>query len=110
MIVTTVSYSIMFHIFKKTREHPVQCSVLKINNPPLRRPSTFHIFLNSRFKVSAFLVTNFFLLVIVPDMVYLLLDLLKYKDQYPLVGNIVWMLFMVSHISDAFIYIFHKET
>ena len=69
------------------------------------RTFRIHIFLNSRFTVSALLVLNFFMLVVIPDLVLLIHHLIMISEDM-IVDNIVWTLFLISHISDAIIYMF----
>ena len=103
LILTTISYSIMFHLFKRTRSSPVQSYNNQMNNN--ERRTSFEIFINSRFRVSALLVLNFFFLVVIPDFVLLIHHLLSI-DEGMILNNIVWTLFLMSHISDAIIYMF----
>ena len=79
LVVASVSYIIMFRIYKRTRDIPVQPYANNPSNPP-ERTSSFEIFMNSRFTVSALLVLNFFLLVVVPDLVVLVHHLLRINE------------------------------
>ena len=104
VVVASVSYGIMFSIFKKTRAHPVRPSSTPLNEESLRsQHSYFQVFRNSKFTVSALLVFNFFVLAVIPDVVYLAHELVMGETG---LGNVVWILFLTSHISDAFIYMF----
>ena len=108
VVVAAISYTIMFHIFKKTRRDPVPLRT-KEHSEQQRSSSNISVLWNSKFRVSALLVLNFFLLVVLPDIVLILHEHLWSDDGSAVAGNVVWILFLVSHISDAFIYLFTQQ-
>ena len=100
LLVCVVSYTTMFRLFKRTRHSPATT-----NQATRARSSSLEIFMNSRFIFSALLVVNFFLLVVIPDFVLLVHHLLSMEEGVVL-NNVVWTLFLASHVSDALLYMF----
>ena len=104
IIVVTVSYSVIFHMYKKTRLTPTE-SNSKRTRKRQRKKSNFQIFRNSRFYVSGLLIVTFLLFVVIPDLIYLFFRIKNGKENETL-DDIILILFLVSYLSDAIIYIF----
>ena len=87
----------------KVVQDRVRHSENTINAGPTKIQSLFKTFINSRFIVSVCLVTTYVLFVVIPDLILLLWK--GEKDDETIQNLVSTILFSISYISDACIYI-----
>ena len=98
IIIAVSSYSYIFHKYRVTRISPTQ-----VQNLPTPPESIFKVFRNSRFYVSVLLILNFMLFVVVPDII-----IFNIKNIDILIVKISFILFDISFIIDAWVYVFFR--
>ena len=95
-----VTYTVLFWKYKLSRNFRV-----KITKIRKRRENSFDVFRRSRFYIPVLLILSFLLLVLVPHVVGFLYGQVHQK-QWDMVNSICWMLYAVSDIINAWVYIF----
>lgn len=129
VLVALVTYSFIFHRFKKTRLKPPPSSTRKVGGtttatrkvgadetpPPTNirlatrfvRQSiiTINVFQNSRFYVSVFLILSFLTFLVIPDIVYLVYGIILNHDSSTL-KSAIQIFYEISFLVDGYIYIF----
>ena len=97
-----ITYGYLFEKYRRTRVPP-------IHNTTQPKLSVFRVFRNSKFYVSALLIITFLSFTVVPDMIMFYLVLINgYISET--VFTICKILFAISRLSDACIYIFMKPS
>lgn len=100
IILAVTSYVSIFVRFRRTRMHPAHT-----NKMTKKQVSCFYAFRNSRFFLAVLLITSFILLVELPAFVFMLYHFV-YKSRKYVIGAIFVLMYDISNIVDAVIYIF----
>ena len=98
IIIAVASYSYIFHKYRVTRINPTQ-----VQNVSTPTESIFKVFRNSRFYLSVLLILNFMLFVVVPDIIISTIN-----DIPNIILKIIFILFDISFIIDAWVYVFFR--
>lgn len=73
-----------------------------------KQDSSFQIFIHSRFLITALLILSFVLFTFIPDMIFTYYAFTHHHISYQLEA-VCYILFAISDLSDAIIYIFIKN-
>lgn len=106
LILACVTYALIFHKFKQSRIPPYQLSEVTECCP--KKPSAFHVFRKSHFKVPVFLIASFLFLVVIPDLLYLFIGVIK-GDKSPGLIMYSFISILISYTFDGYIYIFQQS-
>ena len=99
IVLALITYGFIFHKYRQTRLRVPGCmSVYKVT-------STLHIFRKSRFYIPVLLIITFLLLMIAPDITYLIVGIV-YKSESETLLTCCWISYAISNLADAYIYIF----
>ena len=104
-IIAVLTYGFIFHKYKQTRAPPTHATCTS----HLGRPHTLRVFQNSRFYIPVLLITTFIVFMVIPEMIHLCLVVIKGTHFNPL-KTILTILWALSYLSDAIIYIFMKPS
>lgn len=99
LVLASVSYVIIFQKFKESRSAPLRHRLNKG-----KKLNTFQVFRKSNFYVSGLLIASFILLMVIPDLVYLVIGILKAEKTDELVAY-CFLSILLSYFVDGFIYI-----
>ena len=100
VVLTIITYSYIFHKFKKSRVIPTTSgSDMKQN------VNAFTAFRNSKFFISVLLILTFLLFMVIPDLVYLFVGTVG-GNKSPVLLTACWISYAISNLADACIYIF----
>lgn len=105
LILTSVTYIMIFHKFKKTRIAPAISRNTSKKNKKTRKRSTLEVFRKSQFKVPLLLITSFILFMIIPDLLYLTIGIIKNERSEKLVGY-CFISITLSYLIDGYIYLY----
>ena len=100
IIIAIACYSYIFHKYRLTRINPTP-----VGTTQTATESIFKVFRNSRFYVSVLLILNFICFVIFPEII---VSFIEDNDKTSLCRNIMFILFDISFIIDAWVYVFFR--
>ena len=101
IILALVTYGVLFSKYKNSLSMQTRNTECGQSD---RRQSLFEVFRQSNFYISVLLITTFLLLVAVPDII-ISVNLIAYNSTTEFSRHACVMLFLLSHTSDACIYI-----
>lgn len=101
IIISLVTYGLIFLKYRRTRKSP------SCNGQP--RQSVYQTFRNSRFYVPVLLILTFLVFIVVPDLTYLFVAVVKGNDSTTLLVA-CWISYAIGNLSDCYIYIFMQRS
>ena len=102
VISAVFAYGFIFKKFKESRIPPVQ-------NSNINQPSLFQIFRKSRFYISVLIIGSFLCFRVTGDILFFFKHII-YPSESPTLDIIVFILWAVSDMCDAWIYIFAQKS
>ena len=106
ILIAVTSHGYVFYVYKQSRSGPLQsrCRLLNSRKCSL---STWKTFRGSRFYISFILIFSFVFLTILPKLVYFFIyPHIELESGKMVSGIIVGVLYHISFLADAFIYVF----
>ena len=107
LLVAILTYAFIFHKYKQTRLPPVPFPTSDIT----RRESGFKVFQRSRFYIPVLLIGTYTVFMFIPSFVQTVHVAMGNKHNYDvIINNVLRILWSVSYLADAIIYIFLKKS
>lgn len=103
IFIAFITYGFIFHKYKKTRVPPVTLERTK------GRQNFIAVFKASRFYIPVLLITTFLTFMVIGDMIYLVAVVINGNNSFTLI-ILCHILFALSYLSDAIIYILIKPS
>lgn len=103
IIIAVTTYVFIFRKFMEKRGNDVTHSTKQRKH----KQNVIKVFFKSRFYVSALLIASFLVFVVLPDLLWLFVDIIYKKRSYDLVAACN-MCYSIWYLSNAFIYIYLK--